>query len=59
MTLLYSLFFSAGVTAFLYTRLGRRAGYGNTKDVVILMSVIFVLTTAVFFTVLTFFVPKN
>jgi hypothetical protein len=58
MNLFYSLFFGAGVTAFLYTRIGRRAGYGNTKEVTIVMSVIFVITTAVFFTIIAFFIPK-
>lgn len=59
MTLLYSLFFGAGVTAFLYTRLGRRAGYGNTKQQAILMGSIFVVSSLVFFTILAFIIPKN
>lgn len=53
------MFFGAGVTAFLYTRIGRRAGYGNTRDVTIIMSVIFVLSTAFFFSIITLFVPHN
>lgn len=59
MNFLYSMFFGAGVTAFLYTRIGRRAGYGNTRDVTIIMSVIFVLSTAFFFSIITLFVPHN
>lgn len=56
MNLLYSIFFGAGVAAFSYTRLGRRAGYGNTQNVTIITGVVFVLTTAVFFTILTTFI---
>ena len=53
MALLYSVFFGAGVAAFAYTRLGRRAGYGNTQNVVTIVAVVFVLTTIVFFTIFT------
>jgi hypothetical protein len=52
MSFLYSLFFGAGVAAFAYTRLGRRAGYGNTQNIVTIVGVVFVLTTLVFFTIL-------
>jgi hypothetical protein len=55
MNLLYSVFFGAGVAGFAYTRLGRRVGYGNTQNVWTLVGVIFVLSTIVFFTVLTTF----
>jgi len=51
MALLYSLFFGAGVAAFAYTRLGRRAGYGNTQNVATVVGVVFILTTIVFFTI--------
>jgi hypothetical protein len=53
MNLLYSIFFGAGVAGFAYTRIGRRVGYGNTQNVTVTIGVIFVLSTAVFFTVLT------
>jgi hypothetical protein len=53
MAFLYSLFFGAGVAAFSYTRMGRRAGYGNTQNVVTVVGVIFVLTTLVFLIVFT------
>lgn len=53
MAFLYSVFFGAGVAAFAYTRLGRRAGYGNTQNVVTIVAVVFVLTTIVFFTIFT------
>jgi hypothetical protein len=52
MSFLYSLFFGAGVAAFAYTRLGRRAGYGNTQNILTIVGVVFVLTTLVFFTIL-------
>jgi hypothetical protein len=58
MNLLYAIFFGAGVAGFAYTRLGRRAGYGNTQNVAIIVGVIFVLTTAVFFTILTTFIKQ-
>ncbi len=54
MDFLYSLFFGAGVAAFSYTRMGRRVGYGNTQNVTVVIGVIFVLTTIVFFTILKF-----
>ncbi|HVA11200.1 MAG TPA: hypothetical protein VNG32_03450 [Candidatus Dormibacteraeota bacterium] len=53
MALLYSLFFGGGVAAFAYTKLGRRAGYGNTQNVMTIVGVIFVLTTLVFLIILT------
>jgi hypothetical protein len=53
MALLYSLFFGAGVAGFAYTKLGRRAGYGNTQNVITIVGVIFVLTTLVFLIILT------
>jgi len=54
MDFLYSLFFGAGVAAFSYTRMGRRVGYGNTQNVMVVIGVIFVLTTIVFFTIMKF-----
>jgi hypothetical protein len=56
MKLLYAFFFGAGVAGFSYTRLGRRAGYGNTQNVVTIVGVIFVLTTIVFFSILSLFI---
>ena len=56
MNLLYALFFGAGVAAVAYTRLGRRAGYGNTQNVWTIVGVIFVISTIVFFTLLTTFI---
>lgn len=54
MTLLYSLFFGAGVAGFAYSRMGRRVGYGNTGNVALVVGVIFVISSLFFFTVLKF-----
>jgi hypothetical protein len=54
MNLLYSLFIGAGVAGFAYTRMGRRAGYGNTQNVTIIVGVAFVLSTIVFYTILAY-----
>ena len=59
MNFLYALFFGAGVASFAYTRIGRRAGYGNTQNVTVVVGVIFVLTSAFFYTILAFFVNPN
>jgi hypothetical protein len=39
---LISLFIAAGVAAFVYSRMGPRLGYGNTKTLWILVSISFV-----------------
>ena len=52
MDFLYSIFFGAGVAGFSYTRMGRRVGYGNTGNVVLVVGVVFVLTSIFFFTLL-------
>ena len=54
MDFIYSLFFGAGVAGFSYTRLGRRAGYGNTQNVWTIVGVIFVISTLFFWTILKF-----
>jgi hypothetical protein len=54
MDLLYASFFGAGVAGFAYTRMGRRVGYGNTQNVTLVVGVIFVLTTAFFYTILAY-----
>ncbi len=56
MNLLYAIFFGAGVAGFAYTRLGRRVGYGNAQNVTITVGVVFLIATAVFFTILTTFI---
>jgi len=58
MDFLYSLFFGGGVAAFTYSKMGRRVGYGNTQNVVVVVAVTFVLATIFFLTVLKFLVKK-
>lgn len=55
MTLLYSLFFGAGVAAVAYVKLGRRAGYQNAQNVWTIVGVIFIISSIVFFSVLSLF----
>jgi hypothetical protein len=54
MRLLYALFFGAGVTGFAYNKFVRRVGYSNTQSVLVLTGIIFVLSAAVFYTILAF-----
>lgn len=55
MTFLYSIFFGAGVAAFVYTKLARRTGYGNTRDAWIISGIVFAMMTFVFFTAFNLF----
>lgn len=52
MNLLYAVFFGAGVAGFVYSRMGRRLGYGNPQGVWLVVGVTFVLVTIVFYTIL-------
>lgn len=54
MNLLYALFFGAGAAAFVYTKMGRRLGYGNAQNVWLVVGVTFVLVSIVFYTLLAF-----
>ena len=47
-----ALFVAAGVAAFAYTRLGKRAGYGNAQNVWTLVGLSFVGTFLVVFILL-------
>ncbi len=58
MKLLYALFFGAGVAGVAYTRLGRRVGYGNSQNVWLIVGVVFVLATLVFYTIFNFFISE-
>ena len=51
---LLSFFMAAGAAAFAYSKLGRRAGYGNTQSIWIIVGVSFVLTFLFFITLLKF-----
>lgn len=55
MSFLYALFFGAGVAAVAYVKLGRRAGYGNSDNVALIVGVIFILTSIIFYTLLAAF----
>ncbi len=59
MNFLFALFFGAGVAAVAYSRLGRRVGYGNSQNVWLITGVIFVITTIIFFTVLSIFLSSS
>jgi hypothetical protein len=59
MDLLYSIFFGAGAAAFMYAKFGRRIGYGNAKQVWMMVAVVFVITFIVFFTVSRYFIPTH
>jgi hypothetical protein len=55
MNFMWSVFFGAGFTAFVYRKFGRRVGYGNTQNQIIVAVVVFIISTLVFFTILTTF----
>lgn len=59
MKFLYAIFFGAGVAGVAYSRLGRRVGYGNSQNVWLIVGVIFVLVSIIFYTILSFFVPQG
>ena len=54
MDFIYAVFFGAGTAALAYSTLGRRVGYTNNKNLVTTLGIIFVFSTAVFFTILAF-----
>jgi hypothetical protein len=55
MNFMWSVFFGAGVAAYVYSKFGRRLGYGNTQNQLIFTGVVFILSSLVFFTILTTF----
>lgn len=59
MTLLFAIFFGAGAAAVAYTKLGRRAGYGNSQNVWLITGVSFILATIVFYTILVYFLSPQ
>ena len=52
MHFLIACLFGAGVAGVTYTRMGRRLGYTNTQNVNLVVGVVFVLATIVFYTIL-------
>jgi hypothetical protein len=54
MDLLYSVFFGAGVAAFVYSKMGKRIGYGNTANVWTVVGVVFIFATIFFLTLMKF-----
>ena len=59
MDVIISAMFGAGVATFAYTKLGRRAGYGNSQNVWTIVGVVFVLTSIVFYTLFVGFIKKS
>jgi hypothetical protein len=53
---LISLFVAAGVSALAYSKLGRRAGYGNSGEVWKIVAVSFVISFIVMITLLSFII---
>lgn len=54
MNWLFSLFFGAGVAAWTFSKMSRRLGQGNTKSIVWLVGVVFVLSTLLFYSILVY-----
>ena len=54
MNWLMSLFFGAGLAAWVFSKMSRRVGQGNNQSIVILTLVVFVITTIMFYTILVF-----
>lgn len=56
MNFLLSIGFGAGAAAWAYSKLGQRLGYGNSQNVWTMVGVIFVISTLVFYTILTYII---
>ncbi|HSX45594.1 MAG TPA: hypothetical protein VLG27_01150 [Candidatus Saccharimonadia bacterium] len=54
MDFLFALFFGAGTAAFIYSKMERRVGYGNTANIMTITGVVFVVATIFFYTILKF-----
>lgn len=47
------------MAGFVYTRMGRRLGYGNPQNIWLVVGVTFILVTIVFYTILAFILKPN
>lgn len=54
-----SLFIAAGTAAWVYSKLGRRVGYGNTQNIWVLVGGTFVLVFLVFLILLSTLLHLN
>jgi len=59
MNFLISICFGAGVAAFVYSKFGRRVGYGNTQNIAVITGVTFFLAAAVFYSIIVLFIPSS
>ena len=59
MNLLYSIFFGAGIAAFVYSKMSRRVGYGNTQSITTLVVIVFLIAMIFFYTILRFFISNE
>lgn len=59
MKLFFALLFGAGVASFVYSKMGRRLGYANQKNVWTVVLITFVIASIVFYTVLALFLSND
>jgi beta-lactamase regulating signal transducer with metallopeptidase domain len=52
MDALYSIFFGAGVAGFVYSKMGRRVGYGNATNVWLVVGISFIIAAIFFYTLM-------
>lgn len=58
MTILYAIFFGAGLAAISYGFIGKRVGISNAQQIYMFVGVVFVIATIIFYTILSM-LPKN
>jgi hypothetical protein len=56
MDFLYAAFLAIGITAFAYTKLQRRTGYGNTQSILPSLGAIFIISLFITFTIFKFII---
>jgi hypothetical protein len=59
MLLLYTIFFAAGASALMYAKFGRRIGYGNAKQVWMVVAIVFIITFFVFYSASNVLLPNR